>query len=156
MQKRELEQKWTYAKESARIDPPSIQPGSLSTPFDISDPGIISRELQYSRTAPPSDDIMQSIRRLEDFVSDTMGEVAMMRADIRSLVDKVDNLTRDTDFEEYDVREMPKDEIKKLILEEMGGGNPFYPSDVAQDHNLHYDAVMEAVEELRKEGRITE
>lgn len=130
--------------------------------FDVSDvkPRFRSNKYDFSTsdrlTAESVNYMMQTIIELKMAVNEACQDVAMMRDEVRSLADKLDDITKETDFEGYDVREMPVDEIKKLLLDKMGGGEPFYPSDIATDYNLDYDAVMEAVGVLRKEGRIKE
>ena len=49
-------------------------------------------------------------------------------------------------------RDMTPNEIKELILAEVGLDKPFYPSDLAEEYGLDLDAVDEAVDMLRKEG----
>ena len=50
--------------------------------------------------------------------------------------------------------DMTAEQVRDLIVEKYEVGKPVYPSDVADDHNLDYDTVLEAVELLRKEGQI--
>ncbi len=50
--------------------------------------------------------------------------------------------------------DMTAKQIKDLILDNYELGKPVYPSDIADDHGLDYDAVLEAIDMLRKEHRI--
>lgn len=68
-------------------------------------------------------------------------------------MDKSDDVMGDVP---RDIRKMSTDEIRKLILGKVGVDKPFFPSDVAFDYDLDYDAVLEAIESLRREGRIKE
>ena len=49
--------------------------------------------------------------------------------------------------------DMSPEQIKDLILAKYDLSKLTYPSDIAFDHGLDYDAVLKAVELLRKEGR---
>ena len=87
---------------------------------------------------------------LQSTVDGMRKDMAIVKHDMRHILNKLG------DEEPIDIREIPIDEIKKLILAERGDGKPFYPSDVAFEHHLDYDAVLEAMDVLRKEGLITE
>lgn len=50
--------------------------------------------------------------------------------------------------------DMTAEQVRDLILENYKLGVPFYPSDVADDHGLDYDTVVQAMDMLRKEGRL--
>ena len=45
-------------------------------------------------------------------------------------------------------------EIRDLILAEVELDKPFYPSDLAEEYGLDLDSTLEAIDMLRKEGRI--
>ena len=49
---------------------------------------------------------------------------------------------------------MTLSQIQDLILKTVDRDKPFYPSDVAMEHGLDFDKVDEAIDMLRKEGRI--
>lgn len=50
--------------------------------------------------------------------------------------------------------DMTAEQVRDLILANYKLGVPFYPSDVADDHGLDYDTVVQAMNMLRKEGRM--
>ena len=50
--------------------------------------------------------------------------------------------------------DMTRDQIRELILEEVGVGESFHPSDIAVKHGLDFDTVLEVVDRLRSEGRM--
>ena len=46
--------------------------------------------------------------------------------------------------------------VKKIILEDVRPGQVFYPSDVADKHGLDLRTVVEAVNELKEGGQVSE
>lgn len=50
--------------------------------------------------------------------------------------------------------DMSVEDIKKLLAKECKSGQQYYPSDIALDHGLDYDKVLEAVASLKEEGLI--
>ncbi|MYG32488.1 MAG: hypothetical protein F4202_00550 [Cenarchaeum sp. SB0677_bin_16] len=56
--------------------------------------------------------------------------------------------------DEPDNSDMSVEEVKELILAEVELDRPFYPSDLAEEYGLDLNATLEAVDMLRKEGRI--
>lgn len=52
--------------------------------------------------------------------------------------------------------DMPVNKIKEILVKECIPGNSFYPSDIAFKHGLDYQATLDAVEILRKEGKLEE
>ena len=52
--------------------------------------------------------------------------------------------------------DMTASQIRDLILDKVGLDKPFYPSDLAMDYGLDFDAMLEAVDMLRREGRIVD
>ena len=95
-----------------------------------------------------------AIRDLRNLAIRMGKDVEIMKGDMRNILRKLDDM--EGSWEPQETEEMSVDEIKKLILDEVGVDKPFYPSDVALKHNLDYDAVLEAVEALRRDGRIRE
>lgn len=98
----------------------------------------------------------QTTYDLQNMVQSMQQDIRAIRNDVRDLLRKLD----DKEWEDYgepeEIVEMSVDEIKKLILTKMDKSKPFYPSDVADDYNLDYDSVTEAVEELLCEGYLKE
>lgn len=72
------------------------------------------------------------------------------------MCDNVQNQDLSVGDEAPDNYDMTPRQIKAMILEKIGVGEPFYPSDLAIEQGLDFDAVIKAVEMLREEGRIIE
>ena len=79
-------------------------------------------------------------------------DVEWIREAIRTIIQRLDDETLDAP----DNHDMTPNEIKDLILAEVGLDKPFYPSDLAEEYGLDLDAVYEAVDILRKDGRVVE
>ena len=52
--------------------------------------------------------------------------------------------------------DLDMEDVKGLILDEIGIGETFYPSDLANKHNLDLRTVMEVMSELAENGQISE
>ena len=52
--------------------------------------------------------------------------------------------------------DLDREDVKELILDEIGIGEAFYPSDLANKHNLDLRTVMEVMSELAENGQISE
>lgn len=72
------------------------------------------------------------------------GEVRVMRELLESHLNIQD---------EPDNYDMSVEDIKKLIAKECKLGQQYYPGDLAFEHGLNYDTVLEAVASLKEEGR---
>lgn len=118
--------------------------------------GSARKDEPYTWTNESFEYMIRSIIELQNMADRTRQDMASIKDDMRNLLDKLDDMTGEAHEEPQNIREMTTDEIKKLILVEVGVDKPFYPSDVAFDYDLDYDAVLEAVESLRREGRIKE
>lgn len=88
-----------------------------------------------------------------DDVRSLKEDIAWMRNLMRSTMQSQNTLVSDGTPDNYD---MTPEQIKEMILEKIGLDKPFYPSDLATEYGLDFDAVLEAVEILRQEGRIVE
>lgn len=97
--------------------------------------------------------MVHTIHDIQTSMQNMERNVELMKGDIRNIMKKLDDVTNE-DGELRETEKMPVGDIKNLILTEMEVDKPFYPSDVALDHNLDYDDVLEAVELLRREGHI--
>lgn len=97
-----------------------------------------------------------AIQDLQRSVQTIQQDIKTIKNDIRDLLRKLDDKEWEGYAEPEELVEMSVEEIKKLILTKMDKSKPFYTSDVADEHNLDYDAVAEAVEELLREGRLEE
>lgn len=100
--------------------------------------------------------LTQTIYDLQDTVQNMQQEVKTIKEDMQDLLRKLDDKEWEGYGEPEELVEMSVNEIKELILTKMDKSKPFYPSDVADDYNLDYTAVREAVEELISEGRLKE
>ena len=115
-----------------------------------------------SKTAYLTDDksvkpIQESaIQDLQKSVHTIQQDIKTIKNDMRNLLHKLDDKEWEGYGEPEELVEMSVDEIKELILTRMDKSKPFYPSDVADDYNLDYNAVTEAVEELLREGHLKE
>lgn len=92
-----------------------------------------------------------------DAEEDLREQVQMLREDVAWIREAMRLIIQNLD--EGDVpanHNMTPNEIKNLILTEVGLDKPFYPSDLAEEYGLDLDAVDEAVDMLRKEGRVAE
>ena len=49
---------------------------------------------------------------------------------------------------------MTQTQVRELILNETSDGKPFYPSDIAMEHGLDLEVVVNAVDNLRNEGKL--
>lgn len=52
--------------------------------------------------------------------------------------------------------ELNNEQIKKIILNDIKIGQVFYPSDIAIKNNMDLAKVVEVIEELKKENKLTE
>ena len=52
--------------------------------------------------------------------------------------------------------DLDKESVKKIILKETHVGQIFYPSDIANEHGLDLETVMEVMSELKENKRIIE
>ena len=98
----------------------------------------------------------QAIHDIQKSLESVGQDVEVIKNDVHNLLHKPVDENGDEYEKSQEIIDMPVDKIKELILSTVGIDNLFYPSDIAMDHNLDYDAVMEAVDMLRREGRITE
>lgn len=101
-----------------------------------------------------STDNQPTLDELKDMMQSMQQDVDKLKNDMHVLLRKLDDKWWDGFGEPEELVEMPKEEIKKLILDKIGRGKIFYPSDIAMDYNLDYDAVLEAVKDLRHEHHI--
>lgn len=75
--------------------------------------------------------------------------------EMRSIVQK-------SGLEAITVNEIPdnvslsKDRIKELILQEINIGQVFYPSDIAKKFGLDLSIVMDVIDKLKKENKLSE
>ena len=53
-----------------------------------------------------------------------------------------------------DNSDMSVEDIKTLITKECKAGQQYYPGDIAYEHGLDYDRVLEAVTSLKEDGVI--
>lgn len=121
---------------------------------------IVNRMIQETRTTRQYSERYQltpeSVPSIMSVLKTMQQDIKEIKKDMSDLRGKLDD-KRYTGFEEpVEIVEMPIDDIKKLILDRLDGDKPLYPSDIAMDHNLDYDAVLEAVDMLRREGHIEE
>ena len=122
----------------------------------ISKRRLLARQIseQHSRTQSSSG--MPTISPT-DAEEDLREQVQMLREDVAWIREAMRLIIQNLD--EGDVpanHNMTPNEIKNLILTEVGLDKPFYPSDLAEEYGLDLDAVDEAVDMLRKEGRVAE
>lgn len=85
--------------------------------------------------------------------------VVVLRERVEWLVAAVQDImksleARSLDESGPDNYDMDPEQIRQLILKNYKLGESFYPSDIADKHGLDYDAVLEAIDLLRKERRI--
>ena len=86
-------------------------------------------------------------------------DIAKLRDYVMELWDKMDT-TRELLESRLDVQDEPDnydmsvEDIKKLIARECKPGQQYYPSDLAFEHGLNYDTVLDAVASLEEEGRV--
>ena len=52
--------------------------------------------------------------------------------------------------------DLDKESVKKIILKEISVGQIFYPSDIANEHNLDLETVMDVMSELKINKQIVE
>lgn len=101
--------------------------------------------------------VLEMVESALDMMPESVGDLTQERYGmIRGKLDKIRDIATDNRPRVLKNYNMPVDEVKSLILKECAAGKPFYPSDVAKKHEVNYDTVDEAVEQLRKEGRIAE
>lgn len=107
-----------------------------------------ARSRSGTQDTPPTDaagDLREQVQILRE-------DVEWIREAIRTIIQRLDDETLDAP----DNHDMTPNEIKDLILAEVGLDKPFYPSDLAEEYGLDLDAVYEAVDILRKDGRVVE
>lgn len=51
---------------------------------------------------------------------------------------------------------LDKASVRKIILKETSVGQIFYPSDIADKHNLDLETVMDVMSELKENGQVVE
>lgn len=100
--------------------------------------------------------LTQAISDLQKLMQTVQQDVNNIKMDMRDLRSQLDDKWYGGFGESEEIVEMSIDDIKKLILDRLDEDKPFYPSDIAMDHNLDYDAVTKAVNMLRREGHIQE
>ena len=101
-------------------------------------------------------DVTKAICEIQESIQTMQQDIEEIKKDMSDLRSKLDDKWWEGFGEPKELVEMSVDEIKKLILTKMDKSKPFYPSDVADDYNLDYNAVTKAVEELLREGRLKE
>ncbi len=52
--------------------------------------------------------------------------------------------------------DLDKENVKRIILKEISVGQVFYPSDIANEHNLDLKIVMDVMSELKENKQIVE
>ena len=81
-----------------------------------------------------------------------MKNVESIKKSTHTMVQKIDDaIAEEITDDNYN---MTLSQIQDLILETVDRDKPFYPSDVAMEYGLDFDKVDEAIDMLRKEGRI--
>ena len=96
---------------------------------------------------------MKSVYRPADLeMLKIMGEIRDEMKAMRELMESHLGLQDEPDApDNYD---MSVEGVKSLLLKVCKQGSKFYPSELAVEHGLDYDTVLEAVASLKKEGRV--
>lgn len=86
-------------------------------------------------------------------------DIAELKEDVMGLQDEMKTIRELLEShldvqDEPDNYDMSVEDIKKLIAKECKPGQQYYPGDLAFEHGLNYDAVLEAVASLKEEGRV--
>ena len=124
------------------------------------DQGVARRDSRVPQNLPPplerKDDPASmegsAIGELRGQMQTLVDDMGWVKENMRVILQKLDEGTAgEISPDNYD---MTASQIRGLILEKMGPGKPFYPSDLAMEYGLDFDAVLEAVGMLREEGRI--
>ena len=118
-------------------------------------------ELMHRRSAealkhPSMQDepLYERVRRLQEQMQVLMEDMEYIKEGMRMVMQKLEDDDAGEDApNNYD---MTASQIRDLILDKVGLDKPFYPSDLAMDYGLDFDAVLEAVDVLRREGRIVD
>lgn len=113
--------------------------------------------LQYSMDASEQ---FEGVHKLTETVLNTIprnaGDLTQEQYDVmKDMVESVRRIAAEHKPKVLENYDMPVNEVKDIILKECSGGT-FYPSDISEKHGVDYDTVAEAVEQLRKEGRVAE
>jgi len=100
---------------------------------------------------------------LNEEIKDLRGTVDMLRWEVGTLKDRVDELEKEREslpvsFRIVEVRETTVEEAKEKILGyyEEHKDESIYPDDVADALGLDLKITMQAAEELKKEGKLKE
>ena len=93
--------------------------------------------------------VMYSTKKTTNDVVKTVNKIQKDQCIIMQKID--DAITEEVTDETYN---MTADKIRDLMVEKIKLDKPFYPSDIAIEYGLTYDSVLEAIDILRKEGRI--
>lgn len=128
---------------AALSDAPTTEPTLRNVPSG-------RRRLRNMESMP--DEHSTQIENLHEQVHTLVDNMDWVKEGIRTILQKLeDESAWDKPPDNYD---MTASQIKDLILEEVGLDKPFYPSDLAMEYGLDLDAVYEAVNILRAEGRV--
>lgn len=118
--------------------------------------GIVPSDPQSQLTPELVRHMIQTTYKLQNAVQNMQQDIKAIKNDMRDLLRKLDGKEWEGYGEPEEIVEMSVDEIQKLILDTVGRDKLFYPSDIALEYNLDYNAVLEAVRMLRRKRSITE
>lgn len=111
---------------------------------------------RYPMTVQPVHELVQLMltrqAQLQNVIHSYKKEMAELREDIADIKKMLEPSRVGNDItDNYD---MTVEQIRDMILEKYDLLKPVYPSDIADDNGLDYDAVIEAIEMLRRDGRV--
>ena len=108
--------------------------------------------------APMTPPLTRAVRRHKEtqeppeYIRMLLERIARLEATVRDIKKLLEaNTVADDGPDNYD---MTAEQIRDLIVANYRLGIPVYPSDIADEHGLDYDATLAAIGMLRKEGRI--
>ena len=96
--------------------------------------------------------VNRRLGRVETTLNENKASLEM----VKTIVKEIQEALKAGDFAEEgpDNYDKTPEQVRDLIIANYKLGVPFYPSDVADDHGLDYDTVVQAMDILRKEGRL--
>ena len=96
--------------------------------------------------------LTKAVYSTKEYMEDIIQILNKIQENQRVMTQKIDDATTEEIPDE--TYNMTSDKIRDLMIEKVELDKPFYPSDIATEHGLDYDRVLETIEMLRKEGRI--